>query len=763
MYELHNPGFLRLIGTTETSFMQIKSQREFFGKVDATFIVNDISQGTTQVALIDPSDNTPAVGVHLFGTSANVFSNLSPNNSVAGSFKNAWVTVRIIAGEGTASVYINDRLVKTLPFTVLNSYRLAVASIGGGCCSLHYADVSLVSATETPLNPPWVMPPLSGELVQDVVYTYDPNGNIVNLTDTSASHTAKVVDYVYDDLNRLVSASTTNASYLGNYLQTFVYDPIGNILNKSDVGNYVYNTGSFSNPHAVNSVAGENYTYDNNGNLLSAGSKTYTWNYNNQLTSVIQPDATYTYTYDPFGQRLSATNASTSFTTLYLSKYYNIDTNNKTTKHIYVNDLLLASITHSPQITHNTTPTCTPPTTGDWTVASSCTFTGTANAPASVIVNPNIVLTLSPSSKLLIDLKHYKLLVKKHGGVLIKKTATLRQLLPKDTEPTINYIHSDHLSSANVITDNAGKVVELLDYYPYGSKRLSEGSHTSQRQYIGEMFDDPTGLNYLNARYYNGTTGKFISQDPVFWNTPQQYLVDPQQWNSYSYARNNPIVLSDPSGNGPYWDNIKGYGRGFGNGLVNTVTDPVGFVVGIGQTYYSGTVSAYELTRDTISDPSGTYNSITTGLTLQYNQFETLSPEDQGNVVGNFTGQVEGGIVLGVAAGAGVKATVNSLKAPKLGSPDFIVDRGGQVFPVPKGAKGPVDVVNSSGKTTGKALVGGSGGTNGQVSTMRLMDGTTRYPNGYIKYTNDLKQGVNPSTGKTVSPSEAHYPINIKK
>lgn len=69
-----------------------------------------------------------------------------------------------------------------------------------------------------------------------------------------------------------------------------------------------------------------------------------------------------------------------------------------------------------------------------------------------------------------------------------------------------------------------------------------------QRKFIGQEFDSGTGLNYLNARYYNAAIGKFTSQDPIFWNFDQAWLADPQNQNSYAYARNNPIVGSDPSG-----------------------------------------------------------------------------------------------------------------------------------------------------------------------------------------------------------------------
>jgi len=130
---------------------------------------------------------------------------------------------------------------------------------------------------------------------------------------------------------------------------------------------------------------------------------------------------------------------------------------------------------------------------------------------------------------------------------------------------TVRYIHTDHLGGANVITDKNGAVVETLDYYPYGEVRLDEkaGNYKgSKRKYIGEEYDSVTGLSYLNARYYNGKEGRFLSEDPVFLAmgnkdqvsqlTGQKLpviLTDPQQLNSYSYARNNPTTYLDKNGN----------------------------------------------------------------------------------------------------------------------------------------------------------------------------------------------------------------------
>jgi RHS repeat-associated protein len=109
-------------------------------------------------------------------------------------------------------------------------------------------------------------------------------------------------------------------------------------------------------------------------------------------------------------------------------------------------------------------------------------------------------------------------------------------------------VHTDQLTGSNIITNSADAKDETIDYFPFGGMRIDIGSYNNQRKFIGQIFDANTGLNYLNARYYDSTVGRFISQDSAFWQLPEEVLIDPQQQNCYSYARNNPINLSDPSG-----------------------------------------------------------------------------------------------------------------------------------------------------------------------------------------------------------------------
>jgi RHS repeat-associated protein len=122
------------------------------------------------------------------------------------------------------------------------------------------------------------------------------------------------------------------------------------------------------------------------------------------------------------------------------------------------------------------------------------------------------------------------------------------------------YIHPDHLGSTNVVTDENGGVVQTLDYYPYGSTRISVATSTNERrQFIGQFTDDST-LSYLNARFYDGGRGQFLSEDPTFLAVGNQtqlqqlsqdqlkLLSDPQELNSYNYGRDNPITNKDPQG-----------------------------------------------------------------------------------------------------------------------------------------------------------------------------------------------------------------------
>lgn len=58
--------------------------------------------------------------------------------------------------------------------------------------------------------------------------------------------------------------------------------------------------------------------------------------------------------------------------------------------------------------------------------------------------------------------------------------------------------------------------------------------------YTGREYDPETGLYYYRARYYHPDLGRFLSRDPL--------LFDSGDANLYAYCRDNPLVNTDPGG-----------------------------------------------------------------------------------------------------------------------------------------------------------------------------------------------------------------------
>ncbi len=110
---------------------------------------------------------------------------------------------------------------------------------------------------------------------------------------------------------------------------------------------------------------------------------------------------------------------------------------------------------------------------------------------------------------------------------------------------TYRYYHSDHLGSTSIVTDDAGAIIERAEYAPYGKLTNHSGSANVAHKFTGQRSDSNTGLYFYHARYYDPQIGRFIQPDSIV-----QDPSDPQTLNRYSYVRNNPINLVDPSGYG---------------------------------------------------------------------------------------------------------------------------------------------------------------------------------------------------------------------
>lgn len=111
---------------------------------------------------------------------------------------------------------------------------------------------------------------------------------------------------------------------------------------------------------------------------------------------------------------------------------------------------------------------------------------------------------------------------------------------------TTYFDHTDWLNNERLRTNLNGTTYASWTNLPFG-----EGSSTPNPgplHFTGKERDPESNLDDFGARYYSSALGRFLStDDPLAGQDP----ADPQSWNLYSYARNNPIGHVDPDGHYP--------------------------------------------------------------------------------------------------------------------------------------------------------------------------------------------------------------------
>ncbi|WP_425566932.1 polymorphic toxin-type HINT domain-containing protein [Sphaerisporangium flaviroseum] len=118
------------------------------------------------------------------------------------------------------------------------------------------------------------------------------------------------------------------------------------------------------------------------------------------------------------------------------------------------------------------------------------------------------------------------------------------QTIATRTSKGVTWLGADHHGSADTsVDDTAAQATTRRRFTPFGQMRGPSPSYwPGERGFVGGTIDTSTALTHLGAREYDAETGRFISVDPVF------DVSNPQSWNGYAYAGNNPVTVSDPSG-----------------------------------------------------------------------------------------------------------------------------------------------------------------------------------------------------------------------
>ena len=101
---------------------------------------------------------------------------------------------------------------------------------------------------------------------------------------------------------------------------------------------------------------------------------------------------------------------------------------------------------------------------------------------------------------------------------------------------TLSYLASDGLGSVSAALSASGTVTATQLFLPYGGARYTYGSVMPTTYGFTGQRVDPSGLNYMHARYYDPVVGQFTSADTV------------QGDNRYAYVAGNPETNTDPTG-----------------------------------------------------------------------------------------------------------------------------------------------------------------------------------------------------------------------
>ena len=104
---------------------------------------------------------------------------------------------------------------------------------------------------------------------------------------------------------------------------------------------------------------------------------------------------------------------------------------------------------------------------------------------------------------------------------------------------TTSYYQTDSQGSVTSLSNAAGSLAQTYTFGSFGKQVASSGSLANPFQYTARELDSETNLYFLRARYYDQTTGRFVSEDPIRFGGGVSF---------YPYVGNHPVSFSDPSG-----------------------------------------------------------------------------------------------------------------------------------------------------------------------------------------------------------------------
>ncbi len=480
--------------------------------------------------------------------------------------------------------------------------------------------------------------------IMDNKYEFDLIGNVLSIENSAPAEATKIGgpashEYEYDNLYRLIHA---NGQYerLGvqsSYNLDMTYDDLHNIRHKEQIQQFnnatltdkTYTspyTYEGSKPHAPNRVGNKKYTYDSNGNQLGwriddqPDYRDVYWDEENRITTINDRGYLSLYTYDANGERvikshggLQAVYVDGSIAgpishkdnfAVYVSPYM-VYSQDKFTKHYYVESQRIASKTGVGNFYSNTIPFNQGITAGDLDYQERTDSLEQALKEFLASLGYNVgIPSLEDNIR---DLEAAGIVVPSlEAGDYSRPPvgwpqpdSTNRDSIcgpwpPNPFGPPITndnveagyafvgypgvpeanqyFYHPDHLGSTNYITDAAGAVRQFAEYIPFGETFVDGHLNSDTQPYLfnAKELDAETRLYYYGARYLDPRISIWMSVDPMM----EKYA----GWSPYNYTIQNPLKYVDPDGKDKEefaansFEALKGYGSGLLKG-VNGVKD----------------------------------------------------------------------------------------------------------------------------------------------------------------------------------------------
>jgi len=383
-----------------------------------------------------------------------------------------------------------------------------------------------------------------------LMYTYDPRGNRTSVTVPSGR-----TDYTYDPLNRLKTVtdpgggittytydavgSRASVTYPNGTVASYTYDSLNRLIhleNRKSTGeiisSYTYTLGPAGNRTRVVEDSGRtvNYTYDSLYRLIEE-----------DITELILGNETISYTYDPFGNRLTRTDSTGTINYTYDSNdrllteaapgytnTYTYDDNGNTRRK------------SDGSITTNYGYDYESRLTGAQTGVNQITY-GYDSDGIRVISTANGSATFYLVDK---NRDYAQVLEEMDAvGSLVVSYIYGDDLISQNRSGSISYYHYDGQMSTRKLTDGLQLITDEYVYDAFGILLNKFWTTINSYLYAGEQYDPNIMYYYLRTRYYDNDLGRFITLDQF-----KENLYDPLSLHRYLYARNDPINKIDPNG-----------------------------------------------------------------------------------------------------------------------------------------------------------------------------------------------------------------------